>query len=237
MGNTRWRSFRSAHRETDLWVAVDAGHYTKETESFVIDRILRYRDVLEKHIEKYHQFSSSLVPVTAPAGAHPMVKDMSEAAQKAGTGPMSAVAGAMAEYISRDILNEYQADEVIVENGGDIFMKLTSPAIISVYAGNSPLSEKIALQIKPEETPLSVCCSSGTVGHSLSFGIADACTIACSSGALADAYATAFCNEVKHKNMVHEVTEKALRKPEILSVVIIAGDKVGIGGKIEVAIV
>jgi len=113
-------------------------------------------------------------------------------------------------------------------------MKLTSPAIITVYAGNSPLSEKIALQVKPEETPLSVCCSSGTVGHSLSFGIADACTIACSSGALADAYATAFCNEIKNAEMVHEVTENALQKPEILSVVIIAGDKVGLGGRIEI---
>jgi hypothetical protein len=140
----------------------------------------------------------------------------------------------MAEYISRDILEEYKADEVIVENGGDIFMKLTSPATISVYAGDSPLSEKIALQIRPEETPLSVCCSSGTVGHSLSFGVADACTIACRSGALADAYATAFCNEVKKKEMVIEVTEHALQMPEIVSVVIIAGDKVGLGGCIEI---
>ena len=234
MGNTRWRSFRSAYRETDLWVAVDAVHYTNEAESFVIDRILHYRGILEKHIDKYPEFSSSLVPVPAPAGAHPLVIDMSEAAHKAGTGPMSAVAGVMAEYITRDILDEYKADEVIVENGGDIFMKLTSAATISVYAGDSPLSEKIALQIKPEDTPLSVCCSSGTVGHSLSFGIADACTIACCSGALADAYATAFCNEVKNTEMVHEVTEKALQKPDIISVVIIAGDKVGIGGQIEI---
>jgi ApbE superfamily uncharacterized protein (UPF0280 family) len=61
--------------------------------------------------------------------------------------------------------------------------------------------------------------------------------IACRSGALADAYATAFCNEVKNKEMVYEVTENALRKPEILSVIIIAGDKVGIGGNIEVGVV
>lgn len=215
-------------------MAVDTAHYTKETESFVIDRILYYRGVLEKHIDKYPEFSSSLVPVPAPAGAHPLVSDMSEAAQKAGTGPMSAVAGAMAECISRDILEEYKADEVIVENGGDIFMKLTSPAIISVYAGDSPLSEKIALQIRPEETPLSVCCSSGTVGHSLSFGIADACTIACRSGALADAFATAFCNEVKNSDQVQRVTEMALQKTEIISVVIIAGDKAGLGGSIEI---
>jgi hypothetical protein len=234
MGNTRWRSFRSAYRETDLWVAVDTAHYSGDIEQFTMDRIRSYRGVLKKHIDKYPEFATSLVPVPAPAGVHQMVTDMSEAVQKSGTGPMSAVAGAMAEYISRDILEEYNADEVIVENGGDIFMKLTSPAVISVYAGASPLSEKIALQIRPEETPLSVCCSSGTVGHSLSFGIADACTIACRSGALADAYATAFCNEVKNSDQVQRVTEMALQKPDIMSVVIIAGDKVGIGGSLEV---
>ena len=234
MGNTRWCTFRSAHRETDLWVAIDTIHYRDDLERYTMERVRFYRNVLEKHIDKYPEFSSSLVPVPVPAGAHPLVIGMSNAAQMAGTGPMSAVAGAIAEYISRDILEEYKADEVMVENGGDIFMKLTSPAIISVYAGDSPLSEKIALNIRPEETPLSVCCSSGTVGHSLSFGIADACTIACRSGALADAYATAFCNQVKSKEMVHEVTENALHKPETISVVIIAGDKVGLGGSIEI---
>ena len=215
-------------------MAVDADSYSIETERYTMDRILFYRSVLEEHIAACPEFRDSLVPVMAPAGVHPILQDMYEATQAAGTGPMSAVAGAVAEYISRDILEEYKADEVIVENGGDIFMKLTTPAIISVYAGDSPLSEKIALQIRPEETPLSVCCSSGTVGHSLSFGIADACMIACRSGALADAFATAFCNEVKSREMVHEVTENALHKPEIASVVIIAGDKVGLGGSIEI---
>ena len=140
-----------------------------------------------------------------PDGVHPMVMEMGRGSTgMAGTGPMSAVAGAIAEYICNDLLTEFSLQEVIIENGGDIFMKLTSPATISVYAGTSPLSEKISLVIKPEETPLSVCCSSGTVGHSLSFGIADACMIACRSGALADAYATAFCNEVKSKDMVRK---------------------------------
>ncbi len=234
MGNTRWHSFRSAHRETDLWVAVDTAHYIGDIEQFTMDRIRFYRGVLEKHIDKYPEFATSLVPVPAPAGAHPLLTEMSNASQMAGTGPMSAVAGAIAEYISSDILEEYKADEVIVENGGDIFMKLTSPAVISVYAGASPLSDKIALQIKPEETPLSVCCSSGTVGHSLSFGVADACMISCRSGAQADAYATAFCNEVKNSDQVQEVTERALQKPDIMSVVIIASDKVGLGGSIEI---
>lgn len=237
MGNSRWTSFRSAWLETDLWVAIDRNHYRKEAEQFTMERILYYRGILDKHISLYPEFRDSLTPVVDPGGVHPLIKAMSEAAFAAGTGPMSAVAGAMAEFICRDLLAEFSADEVITENGGDIFMKLAAPATVAVYAGSSPLSEKIALQVKPEETPLALCCSSGTVGHSLSFGVADACMIACHDGALADAYATAFCNQVKSKELVYEVTEKALAESQILSVVIIADDKLGIGGQIEVRIV
>lgn len=234
MGNKRWTSFRSAFRETDLWVAVDTAHYCREVEKFTMGRVLYYRDILEKHIAGYPEFRDSLVPVIAPGGVHHLITAMSEAAWAAGTGPMSAVAGAMAEFICSDILSEYNADEVIVENGGDIFLKLTAPVTTAVYAGSSPLSEKIALHITPGETPLSVCCSSGTVGHSLSFGVADACVIACRSGAQADAWATAFCNRVKNKDLVRQVTEEALQNTDILSVVIIKDDQVGIRSVIEV---
>lgn len=237
MGNIRWISFRSAWRETDLWVAIDREHYRKEAEKFTMDRILLYRKILEEHISLYPEFRDSLTPVVTPGGVHPLIESMSAAALAAGTGPMSAVAGAMAEYICRDLIEEFGADEVVVENGGDIFMKLTAPATVAVYAGNSPLSEKIALQPAPDDTPLALCCSSGTVGHSLSFGVADACLIACHAGALADAYATAFCNRVKNNGMVQEVTEQALKRTEILSVVIIAGDKTGLGGTIKIKVI
>ena len=237
MGNNRWMTFRCVSRETDLWVAVDLGHYSKEAERFTMGRILHYRAILEKHIECNPEFRDSLTPVAGTDGAHPIISAMCDAAMKAGTGPMSAVAGTIAEFICHDLLSEFNADEVIIENGGDIFMKLTAPVTTSVFAGDSPLSEKIALHIRPEETPLSVCCSSGTIGHSLSFGIADACVIACRSGALADACATAFCNEVKDHGMIHEVTERALAIPETEAVVIIAGDKVGLGGRIEIKLI
>jgi len=234
MGNSRWTSFRCSWRETDLWVAIDREHYNRAAERYTMDRILFYRRVLEEHIALHPEFRDSLSPVVAPGGVHPIIKEMSDAALAAGTGPMSAVAGAMAEYICRDLMAEFGAEEVIIENGGDIFLRLEAPATVAVHAGSSPLSEKIALQPVPEDTPLALCCSSGTVGHSLSFGMADACMIACRNGAMADACATAFCNSVKSADMVHEVTEKALKIPDILSVVIIAGDKVGLGGTIEI---
>lgn len=236
MGNARWRNFNSAFRETDLWVAVEKEKYTIDIERFTLSRIKFYRASLDRHIREYPLFRDSLVPVPLPSGQPAIISSMYMASAQSGTGPMSAVAGAMAEFICTDLIEAFGLKEVVSENGGDLFMQLSAPATISVYAGNSPLSERIGLYVKPEDTPVSLCCSSGTTGHSLSFGVADACMIACRSGALADAYATAFCNEVKNKEMVQEVTEHALGISDIISVVIIKDDTVGIGGTLEIKI-
>jgi ApbE superfamily uncharacterized protein (UPF0280 family) len=236
MGNSRWKSFRVCHLETDLWIAVSAECFSPATENYSIDRVLFYRNLLNDHILDCPDFLTSLTPLPKKTETNPLIHDMYKASETAGTGPMSAVAGAVAEYICKDLMTKFRFPEVVVENGGDIFMNLIQPATISVHAGSSPLSEKIGLIIKPEQTPLSICCSSGTEGHSLSFGTADACIIACHSGALADAFATAACNEVKNRNMVDNITGQMLQRPEVISVVIIKDDRVGIGGKIEITV-
>lgn len=236
MGNERWKNFRVCHLETDLWIAVTSHMYTLDAETYTLDRVLHYRKVLDNHISLFPKFRSSLLPLKSPRDLHPLVKEMYEASDAAATGPMSAVAGAIAEYICRDLINRFKFPEVVVENGGDIFMKLESPAVISIYAGSSPLSGKLGLNVAPSRTPLAICCSSGTVGHSMSFGTADAAVIACRSGARADSLATAFCNRLKNPEMVGEVSELALKIPDILSVVIIKDDRVGMGGLIEMTL-
>lgn len=234
MGSSRWKSFRHAYLETDLWIGFDSSGDLNRTIKFTEERVKYYREMLEDHIRKNPDFLSSLVPLVSPSGITGLIEEMYNASAKAGTGPMSAVAGSIAEYICNDIISEFGYNEVVVENGGDLFLKLTSSVTVSVYAGSSPLSEKIGLTITPETTPVSVCCSSGTVGHSLSFGTADACVIACRSGALADAFATAFCNRVKDSENLQEISEMALDIPEIKSIVIIKDDKVAIGGNFEI---
>jgi ApbE superfamily uncharacterized protein (UPF0280 family) len=233
MGNSRWHIFRSLCCETDLWVAVSREHSVKDVEAYTFQRILYYRNILEDQIRRQPAFMTSLVPVFETADTRPVVKEMYRASTAAFTGPMSAVAGAIAQFVCNDLIHEFKLAEAVVENGGDIFLKLEAEATISVYAGKSSLSEKIVLLLKPEETPLSVCTSSATVGHAFSKGKADACMIACRSGALADAYATKFCNRVKSKDQVLEITEEALKKPDILSAVIIMDDVVGLGGKLS----
>lgn len=108
---------------------------------------------------------------------------------------------------------------------------------MSVYAGNSPLSEKIGIEIQASESPLGVCTSAGTVGPSISFGKADAVMIICRNTALADAFATGFGNRVKTPEDVQKVIGETEYYPEILSAVIICRDKIGIRGKFEMKLI
>jgi ApbE superfamily uncharacterized protein (UPF0280 family) len=122
---------------------------------------------------------------------------------------------------------------VIVENGGDIFLKIASKRIVGIYAGDSPLTGKVGLEINPKDTPLGVCTSSGTVGHSLSFGKADAVVITADSAALADAAATAVCNRVKQPEDINSAIELGRRIPGLKGIVIIMGSSIGAWGDVK----
>ena len=161
----------------------------------------------------------------------PIVKEMADAARIAGVGPMAAVAGAVAESVGKVLLK--YSDEVIVENGGDIFIKSSKVRRIGIYAGDSPFTGKIAIEIQPEETPLGICTSSKTVGPSLSLGTADAAIVMAPSTALADAVATAIGNSVKSAEDINQVIEDSVKYKGVTGVIVIKGDKIGIKGNVK----
>ena len=144
---------------------------------------------------------------------------------------MAAVAGAVAEYVGRELLNF--SSEVIVENGGDIFLKNLERRVVGIYTGKAPFTGKIALQIEPEDTPLGVCTSSGTVGHSLSFGRADAAIVLSPSTPLADAAATAIGNLVTEEDDIYRGIEFAKGIEGLKGVAIIKDDKMALWGEIN----
>jgi ApbE superfamily uncharacterized protein (UPF0280 family) len=145
---------------------------------------------------------------------------------------MAAVAGVIAHYVGRDIAG--YTDTVTVENGGDIFIhNPMGETTVGIFAGSSPLSHKVSLKIHGDATPLCVCTSSGTVGHSLSFGQADAVCVVSKSGALADAAATAIGNMVKGKGEISYALDSGSRIEGVLGIVIIVNDRLGAWGDIE----
>jgi uncharacterized protein len=230
MEGNRFVSFQVTYKETDLWVGIDPKSFNPSIPSFIAEKIKDIRSVIENYGALNPEFMTTLVPLPDNKNAHSFVQEMIEATQKSETGPMSAIAGLFAQKIGEEVVQKYGIKEIIIENGGDIYLKIQEELEVSVYAGNSPLSNNIALVIPPEYSPLGICTSSGTVGHSLSFGKADAAVICCRSAVLADAFATRFGNEVKTPSDINNALSLSDKHPEILSTIIIIDDKIGIKG-------
>lgn len=220
-------SFRVAVKETDLFV-----HATRPLEKITRDFTLRHRGYIEAYIEKHQDVAKTFNPLIINGPAPIIVKNMAKAGEEAGVGPMAAVAGAIAEHVGRDLLS--YSDEVIVENGGDVFMKANSPVTVAIYAGESPLSMQIGLRINSVRKALSVCTSSGTVGHSFSFGKADAVCVVSESCSLADAAATSICNQVKSKTDIQKAIDFGKSIRGVAGIIVIMDDEIGLWGKLEI---
>ncbi len=199
---TRWHSFRVRVETSDLYIRADSDL------SGPAERIVRaLRDDVRRHIERQDSFLFSFAPVERLETCPEIITLMYNASEKAGVGPMAAVAGALAQLVGLEL--SQLSEEVIVENGGDIWMKITRPALTAVYPGGHNFSA-IALRLQPEQTPCGICTSSARIGPSFSYGKADAATIISSNAALSDALATGACNRVKCEEDMEEAAAYAM---------------------------
>ena len=233
----RFHSFVVNYKETDLWIGVDPASLRKEMKEVAHSKVVQLRSEMEAYLLNDPVFGKTFEPHQVEPNAPEIVKIMADAANRAGVGPMAAVAGAFSEMVGRHLMQQFEIQELVVENGGDIFLKINRNLLMSVDAGNSPLSGKIGIEIQASESPLGVCTSAGTVGPSVSLGKTDATMIICRNTALADALATTFGNLVEVPEDVQRTTKQTERFPEILSAVIICRDKIGIRGQFEMKLV
>ncbi len=219
-------SFQIVMKETDLWISAPE-NLEKKAEDLVFDSRLK----IEAYIGSHPEFLTSLSPVENDPFSPEIIRGMIHASQKAGVGPMAAVAGAISQHVGAGLLDF--TDQVIVENGGDIFLKTRGSATVSVYAGKSPLSNRLGLIIPERQMPVGVCSSSATVGHSLSLGIADVCCIISPSALLADAAATAVCNRIRHPRDLESAPEWAGQIDGVSGGIAIVRDRMAAWGDIE----
>jgi ApbE superfamily uncharacterized protein (UPF0280 family) len=183
--------FRVAIGESDLYIQTNQ----PEIETQIETQLTCIRRQLKEYIHLYPVFAVTLEPFPVDPSAPEIVQAMITVAAQAGVGPMAAVAGAVAEFLANSLPEA--PEELIIENGGDLYIRSRRERRIAVYAGDSPLSNKVALLLPPQPVGIGICTSAGTVGHSLSLGKADAVTVIAPSAALADAVATAIGNRVQ----------------------------------------
>jgi uncharacterized protein len=216
-----------SHKETDLFCCTKT-----DLSVFIKEKVFFYRRQLDEYIRMKPVFKESLRPVEKDVLAPAIVKEMIETSSALNVGPMATVAGAIAEFIGRDITPF--SDVFIIENGGDICLKTDVERVIQIYANNSPFSDKIGIKLKPDSSPYGVCTSSATVGPSLSFGNADAVCIIAASALFADGLATCLGNSVKKKDDISVAIEKGQQFPGVIGILIILGEHLGIWGDLDI---
>lgn len=214
--------------ETDLHILAPVA-----VEDEALRLVAEARRQIEGYIRSSPLFLDSLVPLPADPAAPQVVQEMLAAGRAAGVGPMAAVAGVIAEAVGRG-LQRAGIEDLLVENGGDIFIARKQQCTVAVYAGSSPLSNRVGIRLNEEMQPCGVCCSSATIGHSLSFGHADAVVVIAPGTALADAVATRIGNEVGRAPAPLEAALQVAKSIEGLSgVLIVRGTEMGAWGGIE----
>lgn len=219
-------TFRVSVAQSDLQISAERD-LTEEAE----EALLAAREELEAYLARDPQFGKTLAPHTPLPDAPRLVAEMAEAARSCGVGPMAAVAGAVAEQVGRALLPH--SPQVIVENGGDIFLQTARPRVAAIYAGASPITGRIGIRLHLVNEPLGLCTSSGTIGPSLSFGRADAAIVLAPSAALADAAATALGNRIQTADDIERALAFIKHLPCLLGAAVVVGENLGAWGEIE----
>jgi len=219
--------FNLSVEETDLAISAE-----RDLSEEALGFAKRYRCEIKDYLAGHPAFGKSFEPLEAEAGSPAIIRAMAQAAKRAGVGPMASVAGAVAEFVGRELLGFTK--ELIVENGGDIFIKSRRQRNVGIFAGKSGFSQRIALKVLAEDTPCGICTSSGTVGHSFSFGKADAVVVVAESAVLADAFATAIGNVVKDEGDIEKGLGLARAEHGIKGAVIIVDERMGLCGDIRI---
>ncbi len=187
--------------------------------------------MLDDYIQRDTEFRDALGPMALRPGAPEVAQRMARAARLVDVGPMAAVAGAMAQCTAEAAL-QAGAAEAIVENGGDIYLQATEPVTIALDAGTARLANRLAFSLRPEDTPLAICSSSGKMGHSMSLGQCDLAVAVAKDAALADAAATQAANLVRTVGEVNEALQQIAAIEGIDGVVIVKDDHVGLAGRL-----
>ena len=118
-------SFDVKIKESDLMIYAHS-----DLSQFSYSLLDKERRSLEAYIRYKPQFQESLVPIDVDDFAPPICKIMAESV-KARVGPMAAVAGAVNDRLANELLSK--TTELIIENGGDLFIRSLRERVIAIY--------------------------------------------------------------------------------------------------------
>lgn len=216
-------------RESDLHIATDK----KIDKNAVWEILKKYYCQIEDYARGNTLFINSLSPIAHDETAPFIVKEMIRIAHITRTGPFASVAGAVAYCVGQELLR--CADEVIVENGGDIFLKIKEEKILGLYLGEKYSLDFLRVKLVPRAVPFGIAASSATMGPSLNFGKADLVAVIADDALLADGFATAFSNQILKEADAHTIIAEVKEISSVQGIIIAIDKKLFVWGNVELA--
>jgi ApbE superfamily uncharacterized protein (UPF0280 family) len=219
--------------ETDLKIKTDL--INPNLQNFIFKQLFELKSYIRKNPDFLNSYEPVFVGEIDNYEIPLIISLMTRAGRRGEVGPMAAVAGSIAQ-LSMGFMVENGARYVVIDNGGDIAMKTDQDVVVGLYAGESSLSGELGFKVKFRKTPMGICTSSGTVGHSISFGRSDSVTVFADEASIADALASSignYCLGKTDNDAVQKSLERAddLRK-YIRGVLVVVGESAGTLGKI-----
>ena len=154
------------------------------------------REIILRKISEDPFFKTTYDPYPVSKDDDELIQRMCQASVIAGVGPMAGVAGAVAVFAVESMVEE-GAGFAIVENGGDIALKIDRDITVGVYQDDERFRD-IAFRIPKREGILGICSSSAKIGPSVSLGKTNISTVFSDDVILADACATALGNLIRY---------------------------------------
>jgi hypothetical protein len=213
-------TFEVQVEEVNLQIAAE-----RDLSGAALSAIHRIRNILEQFIERHPDFETRLDPYDELDWNWPHeIQAMIRAGRAGGTGPMATLGGCIAEYVGEALLPE--SEQVVVENGGDVFIASNIVRTLAIYAGEeNPHSMRKGVRIRPEHTPMGICTSSSVVGGHLSLGETDASVVLARDALLADAIVTTMGDRVGRREDIGPALDWACSVEGVLGAVVVLGDQ------------
>ncbi len=219
-------SFEISIKESNLFIKT-----CKDLKTVAFEALYKIRKDLEDYILKSKEFLVSLSPIKQDKYASFVVKKMIKTSSEIGVGPMACVAGAISEEVGKVLLRF--CNECIVENGGDIFLKLNKDATLGLYVGKDNPFNRLNLILRQSDKPYGICTSSAKIGPSLSFGTSDASLIISHNAYFSDCLASACGNIIKNDKDIEKAIDFARKFSQTIGCCFVCDSKIAFWGDFE----
>lgn len=233
----RFQSFTVKYLDYDVWIGVDPQSYRAEMEAEALQVLTEKVSEIRTYVEGEPFFKKSLKPFPVADTAPASIAEAAGAANLAGTGPLAAKSGLISQLVAETLLGKFELSEMIVENDGDLYLKLRDSLIVSIFADDLEDSGLMGLEILPEQTPCGVGTGTGTKGHPINYTKASAVMMLAKKGAEASALAVGIGNRVKSVNDLDKVLKHLKLMPEVMAAVFIVEDQILVHGDNELKLI